>query len=83
MNEIPIGSHGPSKLISNSTLFQGQQSCESARVVLALLSALGISLFSSLGIQNMRGNIDPTSTDFSRELSLYPSKAKLYAVSMF
>lgn len=81
MNEIPTGSHGLPKPISNSALFQGEQSCESAKVVLALLSALGISFFSRLGIQNMTGNVDPTSTDLSGELSLYPSKAKLYALS--
>lgn len=81
MNKIPIGSHGPPKPVSNSALFQGQQPCESARAVLALLSALDISLFSRLGIQNMTGNIGPTSTDLSRELSVYPSKAKLYAVN--
>lgn len=65
MDKIPIGSHGPPKLVSNSALF-----CKSARAVLALLSVLGISLFSRLGIQNMTGSIHRTSTDLSRELSL-------------
>lgn len=51
MEEIPIGSHGPPKLVSNSALFQGEQPCESARAALALLSALGISRFSRLGIK--------------------------------
>lgn len=49
MEEIPVGSHGPPKLVSNSALFrqlQSEQACESARAVLALLSALGSSLFS-------------------------------------
>lgn len=49
MEEIPVGSRGPPKLVSNSALFrqlQREQVCESARAVLALLSALGISLFS-------------------------------------
>ena len=62
MEEIPVGSHGPPKLVSNGALFrqlQREQPCKSARAVLALLSALGISVFSRLGIQNMTGQIYP------------------------
>lgn len=51
MEEIPIGSHGLPKLVSNSALFQGEQPCESARAELALRSALGINRFSRLGIK--------------------------------
>lgn len=59
MDKIPIGSHGPPKLVSNSALFQGEQPCESARAMLALLSTLGISLFSRLGIQIGQGTSVP------------------------
>lgn len=78
MEEIPIGSHGPPKLVSNSALFQGEQPCESARAALCS----GHQPLQQARIPNMTGNINPTSTALSRALC-EPSKAKLYAVSEF
>lgn len=62
MEEIPVGSHGPPKPVSNGALFRWlwrEQPCARARAALALLSALGIGLFGRLGIQNMTGQIYP------------------------